>query len=132
VPRPVRYQHPVEIAKASGGLPRPEALLCGIGDGCIEAHKRPFGIAELSRAVAPRHHLRLLHHFQLILQPCELGFHVIDLELDDGGAIGGGLSASLLNNATVSALPIASVAAGVTISANTGASHSAVWPVTFS
>jgi hypothetical protein len=37
-----------------------------------------------------------------------------------------------LNNATVSAAPIARVAVGVTISANTGASHSACWPVTFS
>ena len=32
-----------------------------------------------------------MHHFQLTFQPRELGFHVIDLELDDSGAIGGGL-----------------------------------------
>ena len=37
-----------------------------------------------------------------------------------------------LKSATVSTLPKASVAEGVTISANTGASHSAVWPVTIS
>ena len=37
-----------------------------------------------------------------------------------------------LNSATVSTLPMASVAEGVTISANTGASHSARWPVTIS
>ena len=37
-----------------------------------------------------------------------------------------------LNKDTVSMLPMASVAEGVTISANTGASHSARWPVTIS
>ena len=37
-----------------------------------------------------------------------------------------------LNKATVSTLPMASVADGVTISAKTGASHSARWPVTSS
>jgi hypothetical protein len=35
-----------------------------------------------------------------------------------------------LKSATVSTPPMASVADGVTISAKTGASHSAVWPVT--
>jgi hypothetical protein len=45
-----------------GKLPRPEPLLCGLGDRRIQAHKRPFGIAELSRAVPPGHHLRLVHH----------------------------------------------------------------------
>jgi hypothetical protein len=53
--------------KITGGtLPRPEPLLCGVGDGRIQTHKRSFGIAKLSCAVAPGHHLRLVHHFQLI------------------------------------------------------------------
>src|ERR1700733_14810195 len=81
--------------QSGGNLPRPEPLLCGVGERRIQTHKRSFWIAELSRAVAPRHHLRLMNHFQLIFQPRELSLHVIDLEFDDSGAACGGLSASL-------------------------------------
>ena len=69
-------------------LTRRKPLFCGVSDGGIQTNKRSFGVTELSRAVAPGHHLRRVHHFHLILQPRELGFHVIDLELDDSGAIG--------------------------------------------
>jgi hypothetical protein len=47
----------------------------------------------LRRAVAPRHGFRLLHDRRPAFQPRELGIDVIDLKLDDRGAIGGGLGA---------------------------------------
>jgi hypothetical protein len=78
-----------------GTLPGTEPLLRCVGHRRIPTHERAFGIAKLRRAVAPGHHLRRMHHFHLFFQPRELGFHVIDLELDDSSAIGGGLSASI-------------------------------------
>ena len=68
-----------------------------------------------------------MHQLHPILQPFILGIHIIDPKLDDRGPIG---SLPSLNRATVSALPMAGVADGVTISAKTGASQSAVFPVT--
>src|ERR1700722_19979778 len=73
-----------------------KALLRGFGYRGIHKHERPFGIAELSSTIAPRHHLRLAHHFHVIFQPRELGFYIFDLELHDSGAVGCGLGASLL------------------------------------
>jgi hypothetical protein len=55
---------------------------------------------------------------------------ILDHEVDDGAAVDGSPGAAFL--ASVSTLAMASVADGVTISANTGASHSVGWPVTIS
>ena len=62
--------------------------------GVYRLTQRAFRIAELSRAISPWHRLRLLHDRRRAFQPRELGVDVLDLKLEDRGAIGGGLGAS--------------------------------------
>jgi hypothetical protein len=56
-----RMPIPLRIRSAAA-----EPLLRRVGHGRVHAHERPFGVPKLSRAVAPRHHLRLVHHRHFI------------------------------------------------------------------
>ncbi len=116
-----------------GKPPRRKPRFRGVSNRDEQRNGCALGVAELCCAIAPWHHLRLMNHLDLVFEVRELRVDIVDHEFEDCGAVGGGFRAAfLLNRATVSALPMASVAEGVTISANTGANHSAGWPVTSS
>ena len=96
-----RLDSPLACAVRRGGsqvfgraLPRAEPPLRRVGDRRVQADERAFRIAELRRAISPWHRLRLLHDRRRVFQPRELGVDVLDLKLEDCGAIGGGLGAS--------------------------------------